>query len=252
MPTERVEFLGVHFDRLGQHHLLAELGRATADSPYGYVVTPNVDHLVRLHQENAADLWAIYDRAKYCTCDSRVVRRLARARGVELPLVAGSDLTTLMFERVIRAGDRVALIGGDAALLGELRQRFADLDFTQHIPPFGLRQDPAAIDRAAAFIAETKARFTFIAVGSPQQEMIAARALDLPGATGTAFCIGASIDFLVGRQVRAPRLVQQLGLEWAHRLLSNPRRMWRRYLVEAPRIFLLASRWRAGAGKRSS
>lgn len=250
MPTERVEFLGVRFDRLGQEQLLSELGRASAKTPFGYVVTPNVDHLVRLHRDNDAELWAIYDRAKYCTCDSRVLRRLARARGIDLPLVAGSDLTARMFERVIRAGDRIALIGGDAALLAELRQRFPKVDFAQHIPPFGLRHDRAAIDRAAAFIAAAKARFIFIAVGSPQQEMIAVRALELPQATGTALCVGASIDFIVGREQRAPKAVQRLGLEWAHRLLSNPRRMWRRYLVEAPRIFLLASRWRAGADKR--
>jgi UDP-N-acetyl-D-mannosaminuronic acid transferase (WecB/TagA/CpsF family) len=48
---------------------------------------------------------------------------------------------------------------------------------------------------------------------------------------------------LTGRQKRAPRLARSLGLEWAHRLLSDPRRMWRRYLLEGPRIFLLTYRW---------
>lgn len=251
MHTERTEFLGVRFDRLGEDALLAELDKVTSNSTFGFVVTPNVDHLVRLHQENDQELWAIYERARYCTCDSRVVRGLAKLRGVELPLVAGSDLTAVLFQRLFRAGDRIAVIGGDESLLRELGQRFPEIDFRQHIPPFGLRRNPAAMDRAAAFIAEVRPRFTFIAVGSPQQELIAARALDLPGTTGIAFCIGASIDFLVDRQVRAPRILQRLGLEWAHRLLSDPKRMWRRYLVQAPRIFLLASRWRAQADRTS-
>jgi exopolysaccharide biosynthesis WecB/TagA/CpsF family protein len=107
----------------------------------------------------------------------------------------------------------------------------------------GLRRNSPARRAAAEFIAEAGARFTFIAVGSPQQEMIAAEVRAIAGATGTALCIGAGLDFLTGRQKRAPRFAQHLGLEWAHRLLGNPRRMWRRYLLEGPRVFLLAYRW---------
>src|SRR5256885_4320033 len=73
--------------------------------------------------------------------------------------------------------------------------------------------------------------------------MIAAEARSAAGATGMALCIGAGLEFLTGRQKRAPRLARALGLEWAHRLLSDPRRMWRRYLIEGPRIFLLTYRW---------
>ena len=76
-----------------------------------------------------------------------------------------------------------------------------------------------------------------------EQELIAAETKAIPGATGTAFCIGAALEFLTGRQKRAPRVAQRLGLEWAHRLASNPQRMWRRYLFDNPRIFLLAWRW---------
>jgi exopolysaccharide biosynthesis WecB/TagA/CpsF family protein len=52
-------------------------------------------------------------------------------------------------------------------------------------------------------------------------------------------CIGASIDFLTGKQRRAPVWVQKAGLEWLHRLLSDPRRLASRYLIECPRIFYL-------------
>jgi exopolysaccharide biosynthesis WecB/TagA/CpsF family protein len=107
----------------------------------------------------------------------------------------------------------------------------------------GLRSNAAARRAAAVFIAESGARFSFIAVGSPQQEMIAAQAKTIPGARGTALCIGASLEFLTGRIKRAPRLAQDLRLEWAHRLFSDPKRMWRRYLLEGPRIFLLTYRW---------
>ena len=117
----------------------------------------------------------------------------------------------------------------------------------QHLPPMGLAGNAEARRAAARFIADTKARFTFVCVGSPQQELIAAEVAKLGDARGLALCVGAALEFLTDRQKRAPALARQLGLEWAHRLLTNPRRLWRRYLVEGPAIFLLAYRWRRSA-----
>jgi len=244
MPIERSEFLGVRFDPLPKDRALGHLAEVTAETPYGYVVTPNVDHIVRLHEQAATgQLEQVYERADLCLCDSNVLHLLGRLRGVELPVVPGSELTALMFDRVIQAGDRIAIVGGDAGLLTALRKKYRRVEFLHHSPPMGLRRNAAARRAAAEFIAHSGARFSFIAVGSPQQELIAAEVKAFPAATGTALCIGAGLDFLTGRQRRAPRMARRLGLEWAHRLLSNPRRMWRRYLVEGPRIFVLAYRW---------
>jgi exopolysaccharide biosynthesis WecB/TagA/CpsF family protein len=148
-----------------------------------------------------------------------------------------------VFDRLIRPGDRIAIVGGDTDIIGILRRKYGQVEFVQHCPPMGLRQDAAARSAAAQFIADSHARFSFVAVGSPQQELIAAEARSIPGASGAALCVGAGLDFLTGRQKRAPRLARAVGLEWAHRLLSDPRRMWRRYLLEGPRIFLLTYRW---------
>jgi N-acetylglucosaminyldiphosphoundecaprenol N-acetyl-beta-D-mannosaminyltransferase len=252
MPISRNEFLGLGFDPVPTDQVLSRLSEVSGAMPYSYVVTPNVDHIVRLHddQNEAARLRTIYEEASLCLCDSKVLHLLGLLRGVRLPVVPGSELTALMFDRVIRAGDRVGIVGGDAALLRALREKYKKIEFVQHCPPMGLRQNGAARRAAAEFIAHNRARFTFIAVGSPQQEMIAAEAKSIPGAAGTALCIGAGLDFLTGRKKRAPRLARSLGLEWAHRLLSDPRRMWRRYLLEGPRVFVLACRW-AGAPRHS-
>lgn len=247
MPTSRSEFLGLGFDSLSRHQVLAHLTKVTGETPYGYVVTPNVDHVVRLHEDETgkARLRTLYENADLCLCDSKVLHLLGRLRGVRLSVLPGSELTALMFERVIRAGDRIAIVGGDAALVATLREKFKAVEFVQHCPPMGLRRDAAARRLAANFIARSGARFAFIGVGSPQQEMIAAEARSMPGAAGVALCVGAGLDFLAGRQKRAPRLARNLGLEWAHRLLSDPKRMWRRYLLEGPRVFVLAYRWPA-------
>lgn len=247
MPTERVGFLGVGFDPLTMDQVLARLASVTSDSPYQYVVTPNVDHVVRLDTApDRAALLPLYAKAALSLCDSRIIQKLGRMQGLELPLVAGSDLTVRLFEQVIRDGDRIAIVGGEAGLGEALGRRFPALDIRQYAPPMGLRRDPAARAAAADFIARTQARFTFVAVGSPQQEMVAAEAAARPEARGTALCIGASLEFITGDQTRAPKLVQQLSLEWAYRLASDPKRLWRRYLVEGPHVFRMALRERRG------
>ena len=245
-PTERTAFIDVGYDRLTLAEVLQRLERVTSDSPYGYLVTPNVDHIVRLEKSASTlpQLRAIYAGADLCVCDSRVLSRLARLHGLDLPVVPGSDLTQRLLDRVVRPGDRIAVVGGDSDLLAALQAQYPGVVFAQHLSPMGLLRNAAAREKAAAFVAAQRPRFTFIAVGSPQQELIAAEIKAQPGATGMALCIGAALEFVTGQQARAPRILQRLGLEWAHRLASAPTRMWKRYLVEGPRIFLLAARWR--------
>ena len=249
MPTDRENFLDVAFDVLPRERLVSRIEAVSSESPFQYLVTPNVDHLVRLHRRGAdvPGLAEAYRRADLCVCDSKVLARLAKWRGVSLPVVPGSDLTASLFESVIKDGDRIAIVGGDGAMFDDLRARYPTVRFVQHCPPMGLMRDPAARRAAAEFIASEQARFTFICVGSPQQELIAAEASRIEGGRGMAFCVGAALEFITGRTKRAPRLARRLGLEWAHRLVTDPRRLWRRYLVEGPAIFLLAYRWRKSA-----
>jgi exopolysaccharide biosynthesis WecB/TagA/CpsF family protein len=243
------EFLGLSFDRLTADQTVRWLAGVRAEDRFTYIVTPNVDHVVRLDAigrsgEAGQELWRAYEQATLRLCDSRVLARVASLCGVPLTVVPGSDLTVRLFAEVAQAGDVIAIVGGEAALLHDLQGRFPALEFRQHIPPMGMRHDPAAMDAAANFVASSRARFTFLAVGSPQQELLAVRIVDRGGAGGCALCVGASIDFIVGRQRRAPQWLQGMGLEWSYRLAQEPRRMWRRYLVEGPRIFRLAMAWR--------
>ena len=249
MHTDRLSFLDVAFDVLTLDPLVRRIAEAVTDTPYQYLVTPNVDHVVRLHKRGAEipGLARAYRDADLCICDSKVLARLARWRRVELPVIPGSDLVEIMFRTVIRPGDRLAIIGGDTDLRRELEARYPGLEFVQHLPPMGLLANPSARHEAAEFIAREQARFSFICVGSPQQELIAAEAASIEGARGLALCIGAALEFLADRQKRAPSIARRLGLEWAHRLVTNPRRLWRRYLVDGPAIFVLAYRWRRSA-----
>jgi len=251
MPINRANFLDVDFDVLPTQQLLSRIAAIGATSPYSYLVTPNVDHLVRLHKRgrHIPELEPAYRGADLCVCDSRILSLLAKWRGIELPVTAGSDLTSSLFERIIVPGDRIAVVGGDEAQLGYFRHHYPGVEFLQHLPPMDLMHNAGARTAAAEWIAAEGARFTFICVGSPQQELIAAEAARIGGARGLALCVGAALDFMTGAQRRAPAFAQRLSLEWAHRLLTNPRRLWKRYLVEGPRIFVMALRW---SGKPTS
>jgi exopolysaccharide biosynthesis WecB/TagA/CpsF family protein len=175
-------------------------------------------------------------------CDSKVMGLLARLRGIRLNVAPGSDVVASLLDAERDSAVPFVLIGGSAEAVATLQQRYGLAALRQHIPPFGLLQNDAALDSAADFIAANPARYVLIAVGSPQQEVIAYRAMQRGGATGFGLCVGASIDYLTGRSRRAPVILRRLALEWLFRLACEPRRLWKRYLVRSPRIFRLIDR----------
>jgi N-acetylglucosaminyldiphosphoundecaprenol N-acetyl-beta-D-mannosaminyltransferase len=245
MTDRTASYLGIDFDLLDMRQVTDWLRARSPSDPFAYIVTPNVDHVVKLEATaRDAEIWRAYDGAAMRLCDSRIVAKLAKMQGIVLPVVPGSDLTAILFDTVLKKGDRVCLIGGDAAMLADLKARWPAIDIRQHVPPMGMLRNPQAMGEAEAFVIETQARFTLLAVAMPQQEILGRRVAERGGAVGVGLCIGASLDFLTGRKARAPLWMRKASLEWLHRLLSEPKRLWRRYLVEGPRVFLLAARWR--------
>jgi len=204
---------------------------------FGYVVTPNADHLIRYYDD--ASFRAMYADAEFVLSDSRFLSYvLAATKGVRIPVCTGSDLTARLIGNVARPDDRVVLVGGSAEQAAALSQKFG-LANLQHInPPMGFINDPAAVTNVVEFIErQSPFRFCLLAIGCPRQETIAQRLKQRGIARGLALCIGASIDFLTGRERRAPQLVQKLGVEWLYRLLQSPRRLGGRYLIRGPRVF---------------
>jgi exopolysaccharide biosynthesis WecB/TagA/CpsF family protein len=204
---------------------------------YGYVATPNVDGLIRVHE--SASFRAAYAQAAYVLLDSRVAAALFRlVHRVRIPVCPGSDLTAAMLAQVIRPEDRVLVIGSTEQQLQTLRERFGLKHLLHHNPPMGFIRDPAAVEACLQFIeAASPFRFCLIAVGDPQGVMVAHSLATRGRARGLALIIGASIDFITGKQQRAPTWMQRIGFEWFYRLISNPRRLAWRYLVRGPKIF---------------
>jgi N-acetylglucosaminyldiphosphoundecaprenol N-acetyl-beta-D-mannosaminyltransferase len=169
--------------------------------------------------------------------------------------VAGSDLAPALFEAAAdHGGLRVYLLGAAPGVAVRAAARIAErwpavTVVGTHSPPLGFEYDPAENDRILKRIADSRADLVLVGFGAPKQELwvdahreqIAARVV---------LCAGATIDFLAGEKRRAPRWMRIVGLEWLHRVASEPRRLLGRYLRDAvvfPR--LVAREWLAGFGR---
>ncbi|WGL15255.1 WecB/TagA/CpsF family glycosyltransferase [Microbulbifer bruguierae] len=201
----------------------------------GYVVTPNIDHLVRLSgSKEEEDLKSLYYSATLSLCDSRILELMLKRHGFNIPeVVTGSDLTAKLFERDLGADDYVYILGGEDSLIVEIRQRFPEITIEHHNPTMGFIKKNAEVGQVVDLIVAKKPNYVFLAVGSPQQEIIAKKLCDQPEFKGIALCVGASMLFLAGAEKRAPGWIQKARLEWLYRLSQNPSRLAIRYLKNA-------------------
>lgn len=244
------EFIGATFDPLTPMQTLERAKWMTMNHGFRFIVTPNVDHLVRVAKEPEV-FNPLYKASWLSVCDSRILELLANFSGIPLKAVPGSDLTQQLFDNVITRDDTITVIGADKEIIETVKKLYGFDKINHYEPPFGLRHKPDEVAKTAEFIATHPARYVFICVGSPQQEMIAKACLDRGDCVGLGLCVGASLDFLSGRTKRAPQWMQNIRMEWLFRLASEPKRLWKRYLLEGPKIFWLWTKWSLAQKKAS-
>ncbi len=214
------------FDRLS-----AEI-RRRFDAREGFALaTLNLDHLVKLRGDPAfAAAYAAHDMV---VADGNPVVALSRLAGRPVALLPGADLVRPLCALAAGAGVPVALVGSDAGTLARASERLTaevpGLDIAwRHAPPMGF--DPGS-DAAGAVLDELRGRqigLCLLALGAPKQECLAARGrVQAPG-VGFA-SVGAGLDFIAGRQRRAPAWARRLALEWLWRALGDLRRLGPRY-----------------------
>lgn len=207
-----------------------------------YVVTPNVDHSV-MYQHHEG-LRSAYNGASLVVADGSPLVLASRLLRRPLPeRVAGSDLVPAVFSRTEQspttAGQplKVFYLGAAPGVAERAakatHQRWPHVEVVgTYSPPLGFETDDAENTRIIQQIAESHAELLLVGLGAPKQELwIARHAPRL--SVKVALCVGATIDFLAGERSRSPRWMQQLGLEWLHRLSSEPRRLVKRYLRDA-------------------
>jgi len=229
--------------------LLEDLGKLMAQGDGFQVATLNLDHVVKLRRDPA--FAAAYERHSHVTADGNPIVWLLRLAGQKVTLTPGSELVAPVAALAAENSVPVGLFGSDQASLTAaaeaLRGLAPDLNVASCLsPPMGFDPTSAEADALLEDVAASGARVIFLALGAPKQEVLAARIATRHPQMGT-LSIGAGLDFLSGRQTRAPRLVRALALEWLWRLLKSPARLWRRYgkcLLVLPDLTLRAVRLR--------
>jgi N-acetylglucosaminyldiphosphoundecaprenol N-acetyl-beta-D-mannosaminyltransferase len=210
---------------------------ATGEKSCRFVVTPNVDHAV-LYQQHFG-LRQAYAHAGLVLADGAPVVVVARLLGRPLPgRVAGSDLAPALFEASERHGGlRVFLLGAGPGVAeraaGHIASRWPAVRVVgTYSPPLGFERDVAENEAILAKIAAERPDVLLVGLGAPKQELwVDAHRTRIEA--GVTLCIGATIDFLAGEKRRAPQWMRRAGLEWLHRVASEPRRLLRRYARDA-------------------
>ncbi len=232
---------------------VAEWCAAPREASCRYVVTPNVDHAVMFQTNDA--LREAYASASLVLADGAPVVLASRLLGKNLPeRVAGSDLVPALFTAASQEKPlRVFLLGAGPGV-GEraaaaIRRRWAGVEVVGTLsPPMGFENDDVENKKILEAVSAAEPDLVLIGLGAPKQELWVSRHADRLEAKA-ALCIGATIDFLAGEKSRSPRWMQKVGLEWLHRVATEPSRLAKRYLRDAC-VFpqLVWREWRQNEG----
>lgn len=247
---KRQHLFGIDFDALTMPEAVARVLQWSGEPDYSchYLVTPNVDHVVKFQTDAA--LRTAYRNAAMVTVDGKPVLWASRLLGKSLPaLVPGSDFCPALFDAAkAKPGLRVFLLGaaeGVAARAAEtIAKRWPWVKVVGCFsPPMGFNAQSADNAQVLDLINQAKPDILLVGLGAPKQE-IWVHAMQSQLQVKVALCVGATIDFLAGEKRRAPKLMRTLGLEWLHRMLSEPKRLAARYWHDA-KVFpkLVLNEW---------
>jgi N-acetylglucosaminyldiphosphoundecaprenol N-acetyl-beta-D-mannosaminyltransferase len=237
---KRVHLFGVDIDLLSMAETvrLIQQWLSTDESNCKFVVTPNVDHIVKVQTD--LGLQAAYNKASLIVTDGKPVVWAANLLGVSIPgTVPGSDLVPAIFDdaQTQKTPLTVFLLGAMPGVADRAKATIqAKWPLVKVVgtlsPDFGFDKNEVDSKAICAIVNTSKADLLVLGLGAPKQEIwIAQYAPQL--SVKVALCVGATIDFLAGEKARAPIWMRKVGLEWLHRMLSEPKRLAKRYLVDA-------------------
>ncbi|WP_229689759.1 WecB/TagA/CpsF family glycosyltransferase [Microbispora bryophytorum] len=233
--ADTVRVGGVLLDPLTHAQVVARVMAALERGTGGHLVTPNVD-ICRAAARDPS-LRALIDAAELAVADGMPLVWASRLLGRPLPeRVTGADLIWSLSAAAAARGVPVYLVGGPPGVAEAARDalcgRHPGLNVEGvHAPPYGFETSPAALAEVRGRLVAARPSLVFVGLGFPRQDRLVAQLrADLPGAWFVG--CGAAIAFAAGSVRRAPGWMGDHGLEWLFRLISEPQRLARRYLVD--------------------
>ncbi|MBD2012497.1 WecB/TagA/CpsF family glycosyltransferase [Microcoleus sp. FACHB-53] len=233
----KVKLLNISIDNISQAEFFEKCKS-------GVVFTPNVDHLMKLQSD--PEFVNTYKDATYKLCDSKILFFISRFLGTPIKeKISGSDLFPAFYQYHKNNEDiKIFLLGARVGVALKAQEKInAQVGRTMivgaHSPSFGFEKNEEECAKIIELINQSGATVLAVGVGAPKQENFISKYKDQFTNIKIFLAIGATIDFEAGNIKRAPKWISEIGMEWLYRLLAEPKRLWKRYLVHGPSFFWL-------------
>jgi len=208
----------------------------------GVLLTPNVDHLIKLQKDT--DFFECYQAADWVIFDSNIVNLAAKFLGNPFKeVIPGSSFLPAFYNHhKDNLAIKIFLLGAPEGVAETARKRInahvkRNMVIGAYSPTFGFEKNEEECREIVEMIKASNANVLVVGVGAPKQEKwIMKYKHELPN-INLFMALGATLDFEAGNIKRAPLVFQKLHVEWLYRLIKEPKRLWKRYLVEDMSFF---------------
>lgn len=230
-----IDFLNTKIQVTTQKELLKNLKK-------GVLITPNVDHLVKLQTDK--DFYDVYQKAEWVVCDSKILYLMSKLLKEPLPeAIPGSSFFTAFYE--YHKDDpkcKIFLLGAAEGIADKAMKRINEkigrnIVVGAHSPSYGFEKKEKECEELINIVNNSEANVVLVGVGAPKQEKWIMKYKDRMPNVDIWMALGATIDFEAGTLKRAPLIWQKCGMEWLYRCIKEPKRLFKRYFVDDMKFF---------------
>jgi len=242
---QKVQLFEIEIDNITFDECLNRIIELIRIRKNSIIITPNVAHILLLQKDK--QFRKIYSETDMILADGMPLIWVSKIMGTPLKeKISGSDLLPKLCAVAAENGFRIFLLGGrpGSALKASevLKKEYPALQIAgAYSPPFGFERNKTENDKIVKMIKDSKVDILFVGLGAPKQEKWIYehyRDIGVPVSIG----VGVTIEFMAGLVKRAPLWMQKMGLEWFFRLIQEPKRLWKRYLIGNTIFVLLVLR----------
>lgn len=247
MPENRKRFMNTYIDNVTKEEAISHIEYCIRNRMIGQVITPNVDQIVRIEWDKYFK--KICESCELLLVDGHPLIWTAKYYGQPFKeKICGSDLMPELCQVAAKKGYSVFLLGAAPGVAqkaaDKLKKIYPKLKVAGvYSPPLGFENNPNELDYINKMLFDSKADMLFVGMGVPKQDIFIYENMhkyQIP----MSFSIGGTIDFIAGEQKRAPVWMRKIGFEWFYRLLTNPKKMFKRYLIDDIKFFALVKKYK--------
>lgn len=240
MTQSKIKVLNIDVLATTQKELLQSLKKGT-------LITPNLDHLVKLQKDK--EFYDLYQKAEWVVCDSKILYLFSKLlkHSILEPIPGSSFFTAYYMYHRDDENCKIFLLGAAEGVAAKARERInqkvgREIVVGAHSPSYGFENKPEECEELIGIVNESGANVVLVGVGAPKQEKWIMKYRDRMPGVDVFMALGATIDFEAGTLKRAPLFWQKIGMEWLYRCLKEPKRLLKRYFVDNMKFFYYFSK----------